>query len=85
MSAAGEVHISSLVVHVRPQGLMAAKCRIASLPGTEIRGESALGKLVVVLETGTSAQVTDRIEQINEIPDVLGSSLVYHQFDSAAG
>ena len=46
-----EVHISSMVVHARPEHLATVKSYIEQLPGAEIHGESDNGKLVVVRET----------------------------------
>jgi len=46
-----EVHISSMVVHVKPDHLQTVKNDIEQLPGTEIHGEADSGKIVVVLET----------------------------------
>ena len=76
-----EVHISSLVVHTRPEFLAIVKMHIEQLPGTEIHGESGEGKLVVVLETRNQGYITDVIEQINNHEHVLNTALVYHQIE----
>lgn len=83
-----KVHISSLVVHARPDHLQTVKNNIECLPGAEIYGESDKGKLVVVLETENQAYITDIIEKINNFEYVLNTALVYHQteyFDSQGG
>ncbi len=76
-----EVHISSLVVHARPDHLEAVKKKIEHLPGAEIYGESDNGKLVVVLETTNQTYITDIMEKINNLEHVLGTALVYHQIE----
>ncbi len=76
-----QVHISSMVVHARPQSLTVIKDRIERMPGVEVHAESACGKLVVVLESETQTHITDTIEQINQFTDVLSTALVYHQVD----
>ncbi len=76
-----EVHISSMVVHARPEYLQDVKNKIEHLPGTEIHGESACGKLVVVLESQTQTHITDVIEKIGDIEHVLTTALVYHQIE----
>ena len=76
-----ELHISSMVVHARPEHLARVKQNIESLPGAEIHGESANGKLVVVLETQNQGYITDVIEKINQLEHVLSTSLVYHQIE----
>ena len=79
-----EVHISSLVVHTRPEYLASVKKSIEQLPGAEIYGESDNGKLVVVLETLNQGFITDVIEKINNFEQVLGTALVYHQIEQLA-
>ncbi len=76
-----ELHISSMVVHARPEHLARVKQNIESLPGAEIHGESANGKLVVVLETLNQGFITDTIDKINNIEHVLNTALVYHQIE----
>ncbi len=76
-----EVHISSMVVHARPEYLQDVKNKIAHLPGAEIHGESENGKLVVVLESQTQTYITDVIEKIADIEHVLSTALVYHQIE----
>ena len=76
-----EVHISSMVVHARPDHLQTVKNDIEQLPGTEIQGEADSGKLVVVLETQNQGYITDIIEKINNFENVLNIALVYHQVE----
>ncbi|AAW86401.1 chaperone NapD [Aliivibrio fischeri] len=76
-----EVHISSLVVHVRPESLEITKEKILALPNTEIYGESEEGKIIVVLETENQGYITDSIDKINDFEDVLNVALVFHQIE----
>ncbi len=76
-----EVHISSLVVHVKPEYLDVIKAQILELPNTEIHGESEEGKIIVVLETANQGYVTDTIDKINNLEHVLITFLVYHQIE----
>ncbi|MEH6577365.1 MAG: chaperone NapD [Amphritea sp.] len=76
-----EVHISSLIVHVRPARLDETKMQISRLKDVEIYGDTEEGKIVVVLETVRQKYITDIIETINNLEDVLNTSLVYHQIE----
>ncbi len=76
-----EVHISSMVVHVKPDHLQTVKNDIEQLPGTEIHGEADSGKIVVVLETQSQGYITDIIEKINNFEYVLSIAMVYHQIE----
>ncbi|CAK1714306.1 periplasmic nitrate reductase chaperone NapD [Vibrio crassostreae] len=77
-----EVHISSLVVHVSPEHLNEIKAEIEQFDNAEIYGDSPEGKIIVVLETENQGFVTDTIEAINNIKNVLGTALVYHQIET---
>lgn len=77
-----EVHISSLVVHTHPQHLASVKTAIEQFDNAEIYGDSPEGKIVVVLETENQGFVTDTIDTINNLPNVLSAVLVYHQIET---
>ncbi|MGB5855189.1 MAG: chaperone NapD [Oceanisphaera sp.] len=77
-----EVHISSLVVHAVPEHLIAIKRQIESFDGAEIYGESAAGKLVVVIETQNQGYITDTIDAINQLDHVLSVALIFHQIET---
>ncbi|MGC9461748.1 chaperone NapD [Vibrio genomosp. F10] len=81
IKALNEVHISSLVVHVAPVHIETIKTQIAEFKNAEIYGDSAEGKIIVVLETENQGFVTDTIDAINNLPNVLGTALVYHQIE----
>ncbi|PMH43276.1 nitrate reductase [Vibrio sp. 10N.286.49.B3] len=80
--ALNEVHISSLVVHVTPEHLDQTKLSITAFKNAEIYGDSPEGKIIVVLETENQGYVTDTIDAINNLPNVLNTALVYHQIES---
>ena len=81
-----EVHISSLIIHVKPDYMLEVKEKIAAIPEAEIYGDSEQGKIIIVLETVNQKFVTDIIDRMNNIEHVLSTSLVFHQiehFDSS--
>ena len=77
-----EVHISSLVVHVSPEHLDEIKPKIEAFENAEIYGDSPEGKIIVVLETENQGFITDTIDAINNLPNVLSTVLVYHQIET---
>ncbi len=77
-----EVHISSLVVHVLPQHMDSIKTQIEGFDNAEIYGDNPEGKIVVVLETENQGFITDTIDAINNLPNVLSTVLVYHQIET---
>ncbi len=77
-----EAHISSLLVQVSPEHLSQTQKLISDFKEAEIYGVSEVGKIVVVLETQAEGFISDIIEKINNMPGVLGATMVYHQIDS---
>ena len=72
-----ELHIASLLVHVRPESVEATRDRIAALQGVEIHAEQS-GKMVVTVEGPHEGRVADRMTDINLIGGVLSVVLVFH-------
>ncbi|MCW2271357.1 assembly protein for periplasmic nitrate reductase [compost metagenome] len=79
------LHIASLVVLARPELLEAVKANLRLLEGLELHQQSAVGKLVVVLEARDETQILHCIEQINNLPGVLNAALIYHELLDPAG
>ena len=79
------LHIASLVVLARPELLEAVKANLRLLEGLELHQQSAVGKLVVVLEARDETQILQCIEQINNLPGVLNAALIYHELLDPAG
>lgn len=75
-------HISSLVVHVRPDSIDAIQNHIEG-QGGEVPAIDPVGKMVVVLETETDSAVTDFANTIALMDGVLSANLVFHHFDSS--
>lgn len=78
-----ELHISSLVVQVRPDSLLTVTDAIVALPGAEVHGQSELGKLVVVLDVESTGVLSERMDQIQKMSGVLSASLVFHHVEDA--
>jgi periplasmic nitrate reductase NapD len=77
-----ELHIASLVVHAAPRRLGRVAEAIASLPGALVHASSVNGKLVVTLEEGSAAAMTQAVSSIQRIDGVLSAALVYQCADS---
>ncbi|PWC43070.1 chaperone NapD [Azospirillum sp. TSO22-1] len=77
---ARELHISSLVVHARPEAADAIRPAMARLPGIEIHGE-ANGKFVLTLETESEQTIVDHLNTISLLDGVLAATLVFHHVE----
>jgi nitrate reductase NapD len=76
-----ECHISSLVVHSRPDRVSAIIESVGAIEGAEVHGGADTGKLIVTLETETENQVVERINAIQLLDGVLAATLVFHHFE----
>ena len=77
---ADELHISSLVVHSRPEREAVIAERLAGMAGLEIHASSG-GKLVITLETATETEVVERLTAIQLLEGVLSATLVFHHLE----
>ena len=73
-----EVHISSALVHVRPERTQEVAAQIAAQDGAELHFAEA-GKIIVTLEAATSGAIADQLGDIARLAGVLAATLVYHE------
>jgi nitrate reductase NapD len=78
-----ECHISSLVVHVRPEREAEVSARIGRLAGAEVLPRQIAGKLIVTLETASTAEIVERLNAIHDLRGVISAALIYHHWESA--
>ncbi|TCR68514.1 chaperone NapD [Bosea sp. BK604] len=75
------VHISSAVVSAFPARCAELVERLSALPGTEVhRVEN--GKIVIVMEAGSSGELGSRLAGIALMDGVLSANMVFEQIDS---
>ena len=75
------VHISSLVVHCRPDGLSKVVVELRAIENLEIAIEDPSGKLVVLLETESEHEILEVIDRLKEVDGILTTTMVYHEID----
>ena len=78
-----EWHISSLIVHIRPEKWQEIETSINLLEGAELITMSPIGKAVVVLEAPNQRVIMEVIDNINALDGVLSTGLVYHEFEKS--
>ncbi len=76
-----ELHVSSLVVHGRPDRLDGIRASLLRMPGVEIHATGPTGKMVVTLETFSEAEIVNRLTEISLLDGVLSAALVFHHFE----
>ena len=73
--------ICSLVVRARPEHLAAVSDTLANMQGVEIHASSDAGKLVVTIDHPEREVCSRTMMEMQNIPGVLGSSLIYEYFE----
>lgn len=72
------LHISSAVVHTRPERTAALAREIATLDGADVHYAEA-GKIIVTFETADTSAVTAQLNHIALLEGVFAATLVYHE------
>jgi nitrate reductase NapD len=75
--------IASIIVQARPERLVDLETAINALPGCEIHGRDARGKLIVVTEAPDAGSLGTLLNTIQSLPDVYSAALVFHAIETA--
>ncbi|MEN6588004.1 MAG: chaperone NapD [Sulfuricella sp.] len=75
------MHISGVVVHARPGRAAQAHQQLSAVAGVEVHVSDVEGKLIVTLEQENEQSTVDTFGRLNELPDVLSATMVYHHFE----
>ena len=78
-----EIHISSVVVRVKPESAAQTINMIAMLPGADVTAHQG-GRLVVVIECDSTGRTLDVLDAIRALPDVYNAELAYQHAEDAA-
>lgn len=85
-ATAGERHLASLLLHVRPDRQPTVRAAIAAMPGTELHIEQT-GKMVVTVEGPHEGWIADRMTALHLLDGVFSAVMVFHhvgRWDGAA-
>lgn len=85
LSAAHEVHITSLIAQVRPDARDRIVSLISRMDGAESVEAASPLTVIAVFETATLYDVTERVDAITRLDGVINASLVFHQIEQAEG
>lgn len=76
-----KMHISGVIIHARPGRATQAKEQLSAIAGVEVHSSDTEGKLIVTLEKDDEQTTVDTFGLLNELPDVLAATMVYHHFE----
>src|ERR1041385_4831854 len=77
-----EFHISSLVVQTLPSNIHSVREAIVRLGSAEINAVTVGGQIVLTLETNSEAEFLAQFAEIERLPGVVSTMLVFHQVET---
>jgi nitrate reductase NapD len=72
------MNVCGCIVHTRPERAARVGQSLATLPGVEVHGGGAGGKLVVTVEDVAQAPAVDTLSAIGALEGVINTVLIYH-------
>jgi nitrate reductase NapD len=72
------MNICSCVVHTRPERATEVSARLLTIPGVEVHGGEAEGKLVVTVEDTVDTMAADTLGAMGAVEGVINTVLIYH-------
>lgn len=78
----GETHIASCVVHVRPERVVEVEQNVRARELAEVHAADPRGRLVVLLERSSAAEVLQAIETMRNLAGVVAVNLVYQHAEN---
>jgi len=79
------MNVCGVLVHVRPDRVADVALAMRTIPGSELHGQAADGRLIVTVEDTAATRAFDSLTSIHRLPGVVAASLVYHNFEPAEG
>lgn len=77
-----EIHVAGVLVHAKADRLTDVTTRISAIPGAEVITATPEGKIIVVLETTSSARIAEALTSLSGTDGVLSTSLVYEHHEA---
>lgn len=74
-------HIASLMVQARPERMAGLAPVLNAIPGIEVHGGNAQGRMIVTVEAADDGGLMEAISRIEGTEDVITASLVFHQIE----
>ncbi len=75
------MNISGVLVRSRPENIASVSERLLTIAGLEVHGANEDGRMVVTVESASDRALADTVEKLNEVPGVISTSMIYHQFE----
>ena len=75
------MNVIGVLVQTSPEREAEVGARLAQMPGVEVHAAGGDGRLVVTATDVGDHFASDALMAMNQVPHVVGTSLVYHAFE----
>ena len=75
------MNISGVLVRSYPEHIQSVWSELAQIEGVEVHGSNDDGRMVVTVEQENAGQLSDMLVRMQDLPGVLSTSMIYHQFE----
>lgn len=75
------MNISGVLVRTYPENIESVWKTLADIDGVEVHGNNTDGRIVVTVEQNNAGQMSDMLVRMHDVPGVLSTSMIYHQFE----
>ena len=75
------MNISGVLVRAYPEHVQNISKVLTQIEGVEVHGSSDDGRMVVTVEQDDTRDLSNLIASMNDVPGVLSTSMIYHQFE----
>ena len=75
------MNISGVLVKAYPQHIQSVWQELNLIDGVEVHGSNDDGRMVVTIEQDDTRELSNMIASMNDVPGVLSTSMIYHQFE----
>ena len=75
------MNISGVLVRAYPEHVQNISKVLTQIEGVEVHGSSDDGRMVVTVEQDDTKDLSNLIASMNDVPGVLSTSMIYHQFE----
>jgi nitrate reductase NapD len=75
------MNVIGVLVHTMPEWEAAVGADLATMLGVEVHAATGDGRLVVTATDEADVRASDTLMAMNQVPHVIGTSLVYHAFE----
>ena len=72
------MHITSCIVHTRPEMAASVHTALEEFEGVEVHGGQQEGKLIVTVEAAHGNEAADAMAKFHDVEGVVNTVLIYH-------